>query len=125
MKQLIIDLFQKDLDREFILSIKELDIDTVTSEVLMWADNPSLDSFIFEALNRYKDVVLSLNKYRSLQEIVILSTDWDNYIKIYPNGINSFIEFEIENFLENYNLNLKLTKLAYQLKNELEDFITV
>lgn len=122
MKDLIIDLFQKDLDREFILSIKGLDLDTITNEVLMYYDPITLDNFIFEALNRYKNIVLSLKRYRPLQEIVELSTDWDSYIHIYENRLQSMLEFSVESFIEDYGLEEKLAKLAYQLKEELENF---
>ena len=46
-KQLIVDLFQKDLDRDFILSIKDVDIDNITTEVLMFHDPIDLNSFIW------------------------------------------------------------------------------
>ncbi len=122
MKDLIVDLFQKDLDREFILSIKDVDIDNITTEVLMFHEPIDLNSFIWEAFNNYRNIVLSLKRYRPLQDIVSLTTDWDTYINYYCNGTASYIEFSVESFTEDYGLEGKLAKLAYQLKTELENF---
>lgn len=122
MKNIIVDLFNRRDIVDFILAIKDVDVDIITNEVLIHHDPITLDSFIFEALSRYKDIVLSKTRYRALQDIVDLSTDWDGYIRIYENGLQSFMEFSVETFVEDYELNGKLLKLAYQLKEELENF---
>jgi hypothetical protein len=122
LKQLIIDLFKHEEIVSFIKSIKEVDIDIITGEVLEHHDPMDLDSFIFEALNRYKDIVLSEKRYRLLNDLLSSVTDWDSYIHIYDNGLKSTIEFSVESFVEDYELEGKIIKLAYQLKTEIENF---
>ena len=123
MKNLIVDLFNREDIVNFIKSIKEVDIDIITYEVFANYENPTLDDFINEAFKRYYAIVATKNKYKLiLAQLEFGLSDLDNYVDNYCNGNQSYMEFSVESFTEDYGLEGKLKNLAYQLKTELENF---
>lgn len=119
IEQLVLECLENDFDRDFLYSIKRLDIESVVSRAVEF-DEPSINDLINIALNDYALYVLRKEKYKVLYKGEYGYEDeyefLDKYVDIYVNGLDTHLNLNERAFSHFEDINL-LEKLDKELRN--------
>lgn len=106
MKDLIIDCLEKDFDREFLYSIKNLDIEIVVETVVENYEKATINDLIYEAIQRHIRAELQKKECNTLWKNLRIESvsEFDEYINIWVNGLDSKVSFLVTEFVSDFNI---------------------